>query len=173
MVRPKPTGSSLGVTPFTGPPCRSLGHAPDCLLGSIGPRLRPWGPNGPDQRANQPFTSCVGALCGVKTLQGAESKQGEEGSQKKKRAGSQVSEAKPAERMLRVPGLSGITAPPRCVCVTLPWPGMPFHTPSESDPAYWGKGTDNVGPKVHALLSLARSRLGEQLEHSGIGDLYR
>lgn len=63
--------------------------------------------------------------------QGAESKQGEEGNQKRvvphHRPGSQASEAKPAERMLRV---SGITASLRCVCVTLP--ALPWNACSRS-----------------------------------------
>lgn len=157
MMRPKPTSSSLGVTLFTGPPCRSLGHAPDCLLGSIGPRLRPWGPNGPVQRANQPFTSCVGALCGVKTLQGAESKQGEEGNQEKKEQAARY--LRPNQLKECYVFLAFLESLHLFVASVSPCPGLecPFTTPSESGPAYvLGKGTNSVGPTVHALLSLAR-----------------
>lgn len=55
--------------------------------------------------------------------------------------------------------------PLRCVCVTLPRPGMPAHASSETDPRYWGKGREDSG-----LLSLVCSRFVEPLVHPGIGD---
>lgn len=103
-------------------------------------------PNG----ANQPFTSCAGALGWVsKHLQGAEKQTGRIRQPEKNSylpTGQAAGHLRPNKlrpnQLKRMPTCSWAVFwnhwhPLRCVCVTLPRPGMPAHASSEPDPAYW------------------------------------